>query len=288
MQPVGPGSPFVCLFDDDPGKGPVLPEALQAIYGRWPLPEVDQLPYTYVNFVCSRDGRVSFNEPGKSGGGYISLNNWHDRWLMALLRARADAIIMSANELGENTRHTWRPESIFGEDRTTWAELRRLEERAEVPLHVVVTRSGELPADAAVFRDREVPVCLATTDRGLERARPLLDGLPNLRWWSGGAQLNYAALVQELGSSYGVRTLLCEAGPRVYGAMLAAGVVDDEFVTLSPILAGNSAEQPRLALVEGVSFDPDRPPRSRLLALYRSGDHLFLHSRYNCSDVPSG
>ncbi len=88
QQLRGPGSAFVCLFDDEGNEGLVLPPEIQAIYGWWPLPRDHELPYTYVNFVVSRDGRVSFNEPGKSSGGPISGHNQHDRWLMALLRAR--------------------------------------------------------------------------------------------------------------------------------------------------------------------------------------------------------
>ena len=92
---------------------------------------------------------------------------------------------------------------------------------------------------------------------------------------------NYRRLLDEIADSYGPQTLLSEAGPRVYGAMIDAGVVDDEFVTLIPILVGNRTGEARPGLIEDVAFDPDAPPRSRLLAAYRSGDYLFLHSRYS-------
>ncbi len=94
QQPGGPGSPFVCLFDDQGHVGLDLPPAFQSIYGRWLLPASTGRPYTYVNFVTSRDGRVSFNEPGKRSGGPISGYSPHDRWLMGLLRARADAVLL--------------------------------------------------------------------------------------------------------------------------------------------------------------------------------------------------
>jgi riboflavin biosynthesis pyrimidine reductase len=268
------------LFDDDATDGIDLPEALRGVYGRWPLPEKGERPYTYVNFVASRDGRISFSEPGYGGGGPISGNNLHDRWLMGLLRARADAVIISAGEVAENGRHSWRPEAIFPNDGEAWGELRRGEGREPVPLHVVVTRSGMLRADAMIFNDPAVPVLVASGDEGVDRARQQVGKTPNIRFWSSGDELDYAGLVEELGRSFGVKTLLSEAGPRVYGAMLQAGVVDDEFLTMSPILTGNSEERPRLGLVEGVGFEPVAPPRSRLLALYRAGDFLFLHSRY--------
>ena len=56
----------------------------------------------------------------------------------------------------------------------------------------------------------------------------------------------------------GVRALLCEGGPTLNCALLAAGVVDELFLTLSPLLTGNS-EAPRI--VEGETC------RTRQLAL---------------------
>ena len=91
--------PFTLLFDETRPQ-PSLPEAICAFYaGDWHIPDPKERPYIYSNFVISRDGRVSFNEPGHLGGGEVSGFNPHDRWLMALLRARADAIIMGDNTL---------------------------------------------------------------------------------------------------------------------------------------------------------------------------------------------
>ena len=38
----------------------------------------------------------------------------------------------------------------------------------------------------------------------------------------------------------GVRSLLCEGGPTLNRALLAAGVVDELFLTLSPLLVGRA------------------------------------------------
>jgi riboflavin biosynthesis pyrimidine reductase len=85
-----------------------------------------------------------------------------------------------------------------------------------------------------------------------------------------------------LRSDFRVERLLCEGGPRVYGSLLAAGQVDDEFITLCPIMIGNSHEGPHCpSLVEGVRFAPGDAPRSRILTLSRAEDHLFLRSRYS-------
>ena len=106
--------PFTLLFDDEPKDDTALPENLRTIYGGdWLLPEVDGRPYTYANFALSRDGRVSFNEPGHVGGGDVSGFNAHDKWLMGLLRARADAVVVGDNTLRLEPDHLWTCEYIF-------------------------------------------------------------------------------------------------------------------------------------------------------------------------------
>jgi riboflavin biosynthesis pyrimidine reductase len=54
------------------------------------------------------------------------------------------------------------------------------------------------------------------------------------------------ALLRELRGE-GVRAVLCEGGPRLHGALWAAGLVDELFLTIAPKLAGGEA--PRI--VEG-------------------------------------
>jgi riboflavin biosynthesis pyrimidine reductase len=78
-----------------------------------------------------------------------------------------------------------------------------------------------------------------------------------------------------------VRSLLCEGGPTLYGAFVAAGLVDDEFLTLSPLLIGNpTMAAARPGLIEGVGFVPDAAPRVRLLSVRKAGEFLFLRSTY--------
>jgi riboflavin biosynthesis pyrimidine reductase len=280
MEINGPGAPFATLFDEDTTDGSPLPPPFEAIYGRWPLPTPTSRPYVYTNFVTGRDGRVSFAEPGKAGGGPVSGYNRHDIWGMALLRARADAVLIGASALHDAPRHRWTPPAIFPDDGDAWAWLREHEGRAPVPLHVIVTRSGNLDPRSVVLTGEDVPVLVVTTDDGAARARPVADTLPNVRVMTTGDALDYARLARHLHDEHGVATVLSEGGPNIYGGLLTAGVVDDEFITLSPIVVGGSDDQPRPSLIEGVAFSPDDPPRSRLLTLRRAGDFLFMQSRY--------
>ncbi len=62
------------------------------------------------------------------------------------------------------------------------------------------------------------------------------------------------------------------------GELVKAGLVDEMFVTLSPLLAGRNKEY-RMGMVEGVELLPKTPVWSRLLSARRHGDFLFLRYR---------
>jgi riboflavin biosynthesis pyrimidine reductase len=176
------------------------------------------------------------------------------------------------------------PDYIFPADSTAFAALRAAEGREAVPLHVLLSLEGDLPGEATVFGRPEIPLLIATTTRGVATARAVLGDRANVIVRDFGVEsVDLVALMAALRQEYGVRSLLCEGGPRAYGSLLGVGQVDDEFLTLSPIVIGNhpaGAGRPRPSLVEGIAFAPGRAPRQRLLNLRRAGDHLFLRSRY--------
>jgi riboflavin biosynthesis pyrimidine reductase len=289
-SPNGPGSGFACLFDESTDAGPGLPDGFRMVYASdWRLPSETARAYVYSNFVLSRDGRVSFNEPGHMSGAEVSGFSGHDRWLMALLRARADAILMGDNTLRIEPDHVWTAEHIAPEDAEAFAALRRIEKRAPVPLQVFLSLDGDVDVGAtAIFSRDDAHVVLATTTRGAAHAR----GLPATRARVdvielGSEAVDVRALLDVLGESYGVGTVLCEGGPRAFGSVLAAGCLDDEFLTLSPVVVGSAPDVPRPGLVEGVTFPATSHPWSRPLTLHRAGDLLFLRSRYEFPSLPA-
>lgn len=79
-----------------------------------------------------------------------------------------------------------------------------------------------------------------------------------------------ASVVAEL-RERGCRRILCEGGPTLFGALLADKLVDEVFLTLSPLLAGRG-----LSLVEGVELLPDTRVAGTLAGVRRHGSHLFL------------
>jgi riboflavin biosynthesis pyrimidine reductase len=73
----------------------------------------------------------------------------------------------------------------------------------------------------------------------------------------------------------GFDVVLSEGGPSLMGELVKAALVDEMFLTLSPVLAGRNQER-RLGMVEGVELLPKIPVWSRLLSARRHGDFLFL------------
>jgi riboflavin biosynthesis pyrimidine reductase len=82
----------------------------------------------------------------------------------------------------------------------------------------------------------------------------------------------------------GHETVLSEGGPTLMGQLLEHRLVDELFLTLSPMLAGRTEPEPRPGIVEGVDLSPIWP-WSELLSVRRHASHLFL--RYGLSKQSS-
>jgi 5-amino-6-(5-phosphoribosylamino)uracil reductase len=228
----------------------------------------------YVNFVTARDGRVSFNVPGHLGGGDVSDFDAHDIWLMAMLRSRADAVMIGEGTVRSEPSHVWIYQTFHADDPDLVA-LRSAECEREHALQVVVSLDGTVPDDAAMLARPEIDVLVATTTAGAKRVPSGVDTIV-----LGETEVDVRELVRVLVRDHGVKRLLCEGGPRLYGSVLRAGLPLDEFVTLSPLVLGEDETVRRPSLVEGAAFQPGATPRSRLLSVRRAGDYLYLRSRY--------
>jgi riboflavin biosynthesis pyrimidine reductase len=282
-DPQGPGRRFELLFAEQVDYGLALPEQWQRIYGSdWHIPSKESGPHVFVNFATSRDGRISFSEPGHAGGGDVTDFNQPDQWLMGLVRARADAVLIGDTTLRAETHWLGSPEFMFPSDGDAFRALRRSEKRSEHALHVILTLHGDLPSDAAIFHRPDLHVVVVTTSNGHDRARELLSLPANVEVLDlGNDSVDPTRLIRVLHEEYGASSILCEGGSRVYGSLLAAGQVNEEFLTLCPIVIGSSPDRPaRPSLIEGVAFSPGATPRTKLISLRRVDDYLYLHSRY--------
>jgi riboflavin biosynthesis pyrimidine reductase len=146
-----------------------------------------------------------------------------------------------------------------------------------------VTGSGDVPVDHPGLTDDAIPVVIATTDAGAARLRTMgLARHVRVQVAADGAAVSGPDLATLL-AGIGARLVLSEGGPHLLGELLAADLLDELFLTLSPQLVGRDGEG-RLGLVEGVTLGPRDGRWQELQSVRRSDDHLFFRYRRAAAD----
>ena len=266
--------PLEQLYDGGGGEPLPLPSQLSGLYGELRLPGARRRPYVIANFVQSLDGVAALGIPQTSGG-QISGSNPQDRLTMGLLRSIADAVVVGAGTARSVPGHLWTPEYIFPALADEYAELRRRLGRAELPLNVVVTARGEVDAAQRVFHG-EVPVLVITTEAGQQRLTQEAAIDPSfIRAVGKSGELSAGAILEALSRDNGRGVVLLEGGPHLMGDFFGEGLVDELFVTVSPLIAGRDGHE-RPGIVAGREFAPDTPIWGELVSVRRADNHLFL------------
>jgi len=73
----------------------------------------------------------------------------------------------------------------------------------------------------------------------------------------------------------GHELVLSEGGPTLFTSFVAAGLIDELFLTVSPLLAGRSGVR-RLSLADGAELLPGVRVAGDLMSIRRHESHLFL------------
>ncbi len=260
------------LLDRAEGTALPLPRGLEERYGG-PLRFPAERTHVLANFVSTLDGVVSFGLPGKAHAGLISAGHPADRFVLALLRAAADAVIVGAGTLRQERESVWTPESVFPAAAIEFAALRAALRKPERPLTVFATASGDLDLSLPALAAGS-PVLLLTSEAGARR----LAGAPahlRVRALSAGTA---EEMVRISAQESGGRLILTEGGPTILGQFLRERVLDELFLTIAPRIAGRSENERRLGLVEHAAFAPEDAPEARLLSVKAADGYLFLRS----------
>jgi riboflavin biosynthesis pyrimidine reductase len=182
-------------------------------------------PYIAVNMVSSADGKATL------AGRTAPMSAPVDRELFHHLRTQADGILVGAG--------TVRIERYGRITKTDELQAKREREGLRPdPVAVIVSRSGDIPADLGI----------------LAQARIIADigELKGLR-------------------AEGIRSLLCEGGPHLNSTLFGNEMVDELFLTVAPLVAGPGEV---LTIVEGVAL-PEAVELD-LLTAHEADGHLFL------------
>jgi len=293
MEPGGQNLRFDVLFDHcEPG---VIADSAYAPYGNFgfPPPPPDR-PWIYTNFVQSLDGITSLL--GKNASGAEIAKSPADRWLMDLLRAHADGVLMGMNTLREEQRNRG-PQSrgiVFQAVEPELLGLRKKLGKGR-QRNIFVTRAlNPNLAQLKAFDGDVVDVAIVTSPTGAERLGSQTSH-PHVAVIAAGEgeTLDLTAAMRKLRAEHGVNYLLCEGGPTLYGNLARADVVDEKFITVSPLEIGQvvPAEQERLpeeagkspllrpTVFGGTGYTKDTLTRWTWLSSRKAGDHQFNRYR---------
>ena len=273
VQPFEP----LRLLHELPTEAPLdLPDELRLLYGG---PIGFPSPALITNFVSTIDGVVALHGLPQSNK-LISDANEADRFVMGLLRACADAVLVGSGTMIAAPGTLWTAERAYPPLADAYAELRRSLGRGARPEIGIVTASGSIDVAHSVLGEGAL---VLTTERGAARLGDRLPASSQTVVLPGSDDVDLPAAVAFL-RERGNDLILSEGGPTLFGSLLVAGLVDELFLTVSPLLAGRSQSSPRSGLVEGAALLPSDRSRSRLLGARSHGDHLFL--RYGLERDP--
>lgn len=272
-------TPLEALYDPKRGSALPLPPTLAQLYGRLDFPDHAGRPYIISNFVTTLDGVTTLGIPGHETGKEIGGSNQHDRMVMGLLRAVADAVVVGAGTLRTVPHHLWTAEHVYPSLGDEYQMIRKTLNKPESPLNVIVTASGNIDPSLPVFQSGRVPTLIVTTAEGsfkiskqsLPCSTRLIEATKNPR-------LSAHEIIDAVTKACNAidPLILVEGGPLLMGDLFAARLLDEQFLTLAPQIAGRDDTTRRPGLVDGKIFAPTAPVWGTLVGIKRAGEHLFL------------
>jgi len=217
-----------------------------------------------VNFVSSADGAAAVD--GLSGG----LSSADDKRVFGILRVLTDLVLVGA---GTARAEQYKP----ARRREALTQLRAGRPPA-API-ALVTRTLGLNLSSPLFTEaapdsRTIVITCASSDEEMRaETAKVADVIV-----AGDDTVDLRAALDEL-AGRGLGRVLCEGGPRLFGDLLAAGLVDELCLSLGPTLAGPGASR----IVAG------EPSAARPLTLRQviADDEGFLFCRYLAAEKKS-
>lgn len=200
-------------------------------------PAPEGRPWVTMVMISSLDGGIAVD--GLSGG----LGGPADHARFVAARRQMDAVVVGARTA---TVENYRPTTV--------------------PI-AVLSGSLSLDPEARLFSDSERPPLIYTTAQAAQDRGDRFVGIAEVV--DLGDSVEPATVLADL-RDRGLRTVALEGGPTLNGQFLAADLVDEALLSLSPLAVGGDA--PRLA--KGPSLGPDH--RFRVDRVLRSGDLLFV------------
>ena len=183
-------------------------------------------PSCSLVFVRSADGNTGGANPSALGGGSTDTHLIYE----GLSRVAADAVLAGADTIrgGDVMFSLWHPELV---------RLRASLGLARHPLQVVATLRGVDIDRMLLLNIPEVPALVMTVAQSAAQMREALRLRPWVRMIVMPDQHGLADAFHQLGE-FGVQRISCIGGRRLARNLLRAGLIDDVYLTTSPIRGG--------------------------------------------------
>jgi riboflavin biosynthesis pyrimidine reductase len=257
---------FTVLAEDDDLPRWDVPAEIARLYGPHGLAD----ECVVANFVESLDGVVAIPGVPRSHA-IVSDDSEADRFVLALLRASADVVLVGSGTLAASPTGTWRVDKAYPEAAEAFAELRTSRGLPEQPRVAVVTSGISFGSSHPVLEAGAIVLTTESAAPGVAETAPDTTEVVPV---NDGASVDLRAAIDAL-RERGHGVIVSEAGPTLFGQLVAAELVDELFLTVSPLLAGHALAS-RLNLVEGVELLPERRIAGRLRSVRANESHLFL------------
>ena len=272
-------------------------EKIEQIYGTLKFPVLkENRPFLFACFVSSIDGTIAFKDNPKSG--QIARNEKLDSaagkadlWVLNLLRAVADAIILGPKTLAVESNLTGH---IFDNDLVKARS--DLLKKSPVPYNIVISQTGEsIPYSHRIFAEENVPVIIATSPQGsksvisnLNYSYQLIDlnsnnNFPNIETKNDeviilisgqGYKLNEKILFEFL-KKIGLDKIMIET-PSYAHYLMQKRLLDEIFINQAGIYVGG----PKFLNDDfDLAFNSDMPPQAKMITIH-SYDSYFFAFRY--------
>jgi riboflavin-specific deaminase-like protein len=217
-------------------------------------------PRVIANFAVTADGKVSTRNFTRTG-----FTSKADKRRLQEIRSLGDALLVGASTVAKDRMSM----GITADD---LRKRRRSLGLPPEPLRVIVTNRGAIDLSWKVFQTPGSQIIVFSTRKMPQRLRASLGQHADL-WIFSSPQVDLAATLRILRSDYRVRTVVCEGGPRLFGALLEIGAVDDLHLTWAPLIFGG-AKATTLTGLPG-RFLP-ATIRCRLRKMQVEGNECFL------------
>ncbi len=207
-----------------------------------------------MNFISSIDGAAT------AAGLTAGLSSPADKRVFDILRRLCDVVLVGAGTVRAEGYGAMR----LDEASVQW---RRANGLADQPVFAIVSGALRLDPGSAVFTEAPVRAIVVTIGASAGAKKEALSRVADVLV-CGAERLDVSAMLDGL-AKRGLRQVLCEGGPTLFGALLEADCVDELCLTISPQIEAGEAHRIAAGALS-------RARRMRLHHVLVSGSTLLL------------